>query len=146
MQRERIEQLIQLASGCKDVIRLRLNSLRRLQIELDALDGRTCTGREYWRDKDHPSKAAKLYINHLVDQTCPLHGSPAPGERLRIYIGANPGRITAALTAIERETKRREMAHRLHAIEQGLLSALYSLQRVYDALGAPTEEPPGTRR
>jgi len=57
-----VDRLLNLAAGCQEVIRQRVEDLAHLQEELQGLDGRTCSGREWWRDQDHPTKTAKLYI------------------------------------------------------------------------------------
>ena len=38
-----------------------------------------CTGTAHWRQET-------LYANHGIGQTCPMHGDPGQGKRLRIYV------------------------------------------------------------
>lgn len=74
-----------------------LDHLRRV-IDFEKRKG-ICTGTVYWRrDGGNP----KLYVNHGIDQACPIHGEPAPGKRLRVYVGTDPARQQRAKEAIER--------------------------------------------
>lgn len=129
-----VDRLLNLASGCEEAIRRRLDDLDHLSAELEALDGQTCTGREWWRDKGHPTKAAKLYILHSISQACPVHGTPATGERLRVYIGCDRRKIVAARAAMDREGKRRDLEIRLEALRRGLSSCDYRLRTFYRLL------------
>ncbi len=49
-----------------------------------------------------PRSNGIFYANHSIDQSCPLHGTPRPGSRLRIYIGKKLPKVTAARRAITR--------------------------------------------
>jgi len=130
-----IERLATMASGCATALRARFDALATLQAELDALDGTTCTGREWWRDKDHATKTPKLYILHSIDKACPLHGDPSPGKRLRCYVGTDADRIAEARAAMEREQKRRDLERELSRLRGGLASCGYHLQAFYGQLG-----------
>ena len=134
-----IEHLLRLAAGCEAAIRERYDDLTTLRAELDALDGRTCVGREWWRDSGHPTKVAKLYILHSIDQACPIHGKPEPGGRLRVYVGSDRGRVVEARAAMGRETRRRELAASARDVEQGLSSCGHYLRRLYRELGYALE-------
>ena len=130
-----IERLAIMAAGCDAALRARFDSLDVLQDELDALDGTTCTGREWWRDKDHATKTPKLYILHSIDKACPLHGDPSPGGRLRCYVGSDPAKIDEARAAMAREQKRRDLERELSRLRGGLASCGYHLRAFYDLLG-----------
>lgn len=129
-----IERVLAMAGGIENAVRTREADLSRLVGELAALDGRTCTGREWWRDKDHPTRVAKLYALHSIDQTCPLHGTPSPGERLRVYVGSDPDRIAEARAAMEREARRQGLEVELAATRRGLQNCGHALWRFYDYL------------
>jgi len=94
-----------------------------------------CTGVAYWRDAGS-SKTPKLYINHDTDTPCPVHGRPAPGHRIRHYVGTNPHTQTAALAAIQRLQQAQSAQnthdgwfHRLH-------KTLHLLTQIYADLEA----------
>ena len=140
MQTSTIERIIKIASGCAEVIRRRIAEISDLQNYLDRLNGNTCTGREWWRDKDHPTKTPKLYILHSIDQTCPLHGEPEPGKRLRVYIGSDPVNVAEARAAIERTHEKKHLEGRLDNITHGLTSCGYHLDRFYGVLGYTGED------
>lgn len=102
--------------------------------DLQSLNDRTCTGHAHWRDKDKPGKTAKLYILHRTDQCCPMHGQPAPGERLRVYVGNKPDRIADALAAMERETQRLDIHKKLNRLDGKIGYAMYQLKNLYTHL------------
>lgn len=129
------ERLIGMVSGIEDAIKTRQAEMTEMERELAALDGTTCIGREWWRDKDHPRKEAKLYINHSIDQACPLHGKPEPGGRLRVYVGSDFANIADVREAMDREVHRQELERRLRKIQSGLSNCGYSISRFYDYLG-----------
>jgi len=129
-----IDRLATMASGCEVALRQRFDALDGLQAELDALDGQTCTGREWWRDRDHPTKTPKLYILHSIDKACPLHGDPSPGGRLRCYVGSDPAKIAEARAAMAREQKRQDLEREVSRLRGGLASCGYHLRAFYDLL------------
>lgn len=133
-----IERLATMASGCEAALRQRFDALDDLQAELDALDGTTCTGREYWRRED--GKPDRLYLNHSIDQACPLHGKPDPKRRLRVYVGSDPARIAEARAAMAREQKRRDLERELSRLRGGLASCGHHLRSFYSLLGYTVEE------
>jgi len=139
--REReVARVAKMAAGCEAALLDSLAEVERLSGELVALDGRTCTGREYWRDKDIAGKEAKLYVNHSIDQVCPLHGTPEPGKRIRQYVGTDLSAIREAKEAIEREGTRRRLESELAKITRGLRRCEYQLQEFYGLLGFEVQE------
>ena len=130
-----IDRLATMASGCEAALRQRFDALDTLQAELDALDGQTCTGRKWWRDRDHPTKTPKLHILHSIDAACPLHGEPEAGGRLRCYVGSDADRIAEARAAMVREQHRRDLERELSRLRGGLASCGYHLQSFYGLLG-----------
>lgn len=135
-----IARIITMAAGCEQALQDSVEEIERLRGELAALDGRTCTGREYWRDKDDAGKAPKLYILHSIDQACPMHGTPEEGKRLRVYVGTDRDRIRDAKAAMEREDVRKRLAFELSQVEGGLRSCGYYLQQFYGQLGCRVED------
>jgi hypothetical protein len=129
-----LDRLVNMAASCEEVVGQRFGELSKLGVELDALDGRTCNGWEYWRDKNHPTRAPKLYVLHAVSQACPLHGEPEPGGRLLVYVGSDPEDVARARAAMEWEIRRRRLRRRLAKIRRGLASCDYYLQGFYDQL------------
>ena len=130
-----ITRIVTMAAGCEKALQDSVEEIERLQGELAALDGNTCTGRKYWRDKNDDGKEAKLYILHSIDQACPVHGTPDDGKRLRVYVGTDGRRIREAKAAMEREDVRKRLAFELSQIEGGLRSCGYYLQQFYGQLG-----------
>ncbi|HUX31974.1 MAG TPA: hypothetical protein VMV78_15320, partial [Thiobacillus sp.] len=104
-----LERVLRMAGGAADAIRRRVADLERLERDLAALDGHTCTGVEYLRRED--GKPDRLYMNHSIDQACPMHGKPSPGGRLRSYVGSDQARIEEARAALEREKTRHDLEH-----------------------------------
>ena len=104
-----------------------------LQAQIAALDSAgICTGTAYWRDGNNGHEP-KLYANHSVDRPCPIHGQPAPGKRIRAYVGTDPDRQAEALAAIERleektelESHTRQIEAQIRRIEQAINDAYYA--------------------
>lgn len=113
----------------------RIADLERWRQGLAALEPYSCTGKEYWRDRDHPTRSPKLYIIHGIDETCPVHGTPPPGGRLRVYIGSDPAKISEARQFTRNQQRRQELQQRIKKVEYGLAHAGYYLRQMYDALG-----------
>ena len=128
------DRLLNLAAACVEAIRRRLHDLTHLQEELEALRGNTCMGREYWRAKHHPTRMAKLYILHSIDQVCPIHGTPQLGTRLRVYIGSDPYKIAEAREYIRRLQKWWNLERQIEALQRSLSSCEDLLRSFYDAL------------
>jgi len=96
-----------------------VQELDGIERELLALEDKTCNGTVYWRASSDGS-APMMYANHKHDQTCPLHGTPAPGRRLRTYIGKKPYRQDKATTAMELHRQRTRLLHRQRALTYAL--------------------------
>jgi len=114
-----------------DAIETALAEAAMLRHRLQRLAGRTCTGAEHWRDAD--SSSPKLYVNHGIDEACPLHGTPEPGTRIRTYVGTKPSRQKRARAAMHAETMRRAYEQRLAAINS-TLNTSHRLQQITRAL------------
>jgi len=125
--KEQHEKLIQVAYKAPDAFDQAFSEITELENKLAQIDGRTCTGKPYWRDEDHPTRAPKLYVNHGIDQACPMHGEPDPGQRIRTYIGADEQAIEDALAAIEREEERQRLTQRLERLQRGIIAAQSSM-------------------
>ena len=128
-----LERVLRMAGGAADAIRQRVADLERIEGDLAALDGHTCTGVEYWRRED--GKPDRLYMNHSVDQACPMHGKPSPGGRLRSYVGSDQARIEEARAALERERTRHDLESEAQAARHGLAACGYHLRAFYGTLG-----------
>lgn len=76
-----------------------------------------CTGRVYWRDQDTPGQTPKMCIAHSVNGSCPLHGEPKPGERLRVYVGTDPEKQDQVLEAIEHQNRKARLESRVRQAE-----------------------------
>lgn len=109
-----------------------------------ALKQTVCTGRQHWRDRDKPGKTAKLYVIHGTDVKCPLHGSPDPGQRLRVYIGNKPQKIAAALAAIEQINEYQRLNSDRAAILALLRRTIYDLKSMYRRLDYVAPAPDAT--
>jgi len=125
------EDLLEMAAGCVETIQAHVEKLAELEEELAGLEGRTCTGWEWWRDVDVPGKAPKLYILHSIDGGCPTHGQPEPEKRLRVYVGIDGERIRAAREGIAREEERRRLEARARRIRSGLVEGESYLRKFY---------------
>jgi len=128
-------RLTRMVGGIGEAITRRQAEVAEIEQELAALEGITCVGREWWRDRDHPTKKAKMYVNHSIDQVCPLHGEPEPGGRLRVYVGSDPDAIVEAREAMAREVHRVALALRLRRVEGALGNCRWTLNRLYSDLG-----------
>ena len=143
---------LHLINKLPNVVRSQTDALETIQQNLTQLEGRTCTGREHWRDKNTPGKTAKLYILHGTDQACPIHGTPEPGQRNRAYIGNKPDKIAEALAAIERETERQDLQRDLNNLVRKINRVTWEIKSLYRNLdhippalgGEPTYLPDAT--
>lgn len=135
MDNPNFDPLLTMAAGCEEAIRQRLDDLARLEAKLKGISGQICTGREYWRDEDQPTKTPKMCIVHSVDEPCPMHGEPKPGKRLRVYVGAKADKIIEAKAALERAEQYLGLEARIKAIRLGLHSSQHHLGRFYASLG-----------
>jgi len=123
-----VDRLVRLAAGAGDALRARVDELARLRADLAALDGQTCTGREYWQ-------RGRLYANHSINQACPVHGKPEPGGRLRCYVGSDPAHIERARAAMALETRRADLEREVRTAEHGLAAVGNALRHYYGLLG-----------
>lgn len=128
---DKLNYTLALIKSLPPVITERVGKMDHIQQGLDELDGRTCTGNVHWRDKDTPGKTAKLYILHRTDRSCPIHGRPSPGGRMRSYVGNKPDKISDALAAIERERERRDLQRELHTLQEIIGRASFRIKNIY---------------
>ncbi|MCP4536450.1 MAG: hypothetical protein GY832_04825 [Chloroflexi bacterium] len=129
------DQLLTIAASCEETIRRRLNDIARLEAKLKDTDSQVCTGQEYWRDKDKPTKTPKMCIIHSVNEPCPMHGEPKPGKRLHVYVGTKADKIIEAKAALERAEQHPRLEARIEAIRLGLHASEHHLRRFYASLG-----------
>lgn len=130
-QDDRITYALDLIGRLPDAIEHRLAEHTDLQQQLAELDGNTCTGTEHWRDTKNAKHAAKLYVIHRIDQSCPIHGQPDPGKRLRTYIGSKPGKIDQARNAIEREGRYLKLRKQQRGYDELVARILYRIKGLY---------------
>jgi hypothetical protein len=85
-----------------------------------------------------------LHRQNLVERrTCPIHGTPKAGKRIRKYIGSDPQRQATAERAIENELHSLTLQTRRKAITNRLSDATAALVRFYRQLGYQvTKDPP----
>lgn len=119
----------------------RIADLEQANAALTEVTKNSCTGVEHWRDRDTPNATPKLYINHRTNQTCPIHGTPNENNRLRIYVGCDPEKITAALAAIALNRERVNLRHKETQTRNQLGRAAHLLRQVYIALDFTYPEP-----
>jgi len=123
-----VDRLRRWAAGAEGALQARVDELVRLRADLAALDGQTCTGREFWQGK-------RLYANHSVGKACPVHGKPEPGGRLRCYVGSDPTRIERARAAMALEKQRADLEREVRTAEHGLAAVGNALRHYYGLLG-----------
>lgn len=116
----------------------KLEQLRAILAGLDATvdvlsEAGMCSGVQYWRD-DGQADVKLLYCNHSIDAVCPIHGKPAPGKRLRIYVGKDEFRQAGAIASIERYRAARNLRYTIGKIERFLDVAQRRLEDIgYEA-------------
>lgn len=130
-QTEKRAYTIELIQNLPAALKHRLVELDELQHQIAELDGTTCTGSEHWRGKATRTTARKLYILHGIDRTCPIHGAPATGKRLRCYVGTKQGNIDRARAAIKRHRQQRELLNQLAKHGEVLKRTLYTIKNIY---------------
>jgi len=108
--------------------------IHALSEQLEDLQHSHCTGTEHWRDAKHSKHTPKLYVIHKTDQSCPIHGKPEAGKRIRTYVGSNQIKIDAARAAIERGKTYHTAMLELKRKHQDVHSAKHSLHNIYWAL------------
>lgn len=133
-------ELLRTAIKSKDAIDNVMVEISKIEKELNAIDGNTCTGTEYWRDQDHATRSPKLYIIHSTDESCPMHGEPEPGKRIRTYIGADETAIAEVQEAMVLEQKRRKLEARLRKLKNGIVAANSSMGRALRYIGWKMED------
>ena len=97
-----------------------------------------CTGHPYWRDN---KSSQLLYANHGVNRSCPIHGTPDPGKRLRSYIGANRDTQAAALADIDRAATLHDLQEQIRQHTLALQAAHRELHTILHAFKHPTRAP-----
>jgi len=132
-------RLISLADRMPGVIRDTLTFVDRLDRAATHLEGHTCTGTPYWRDKDKPHKQPKLYVIHPTGVFCPLHGMPQPEKRIRTYIGVDAYKQAGALAAIADEERRSRLVTRRDDLSRKLAEAEAALLHLLSELGYDPE-------
>lgn len=132
-------RLIALADRMPGVIRDTLTFVDRLDRAATHLEGHTCTGSPYWRDKDEPNKQPKLYVIHPTGVFCPLHGMPKPDKRVRTYIGVDAYKQAGALAAIADEERRSRLVTRRDDLSRKLAEAEATLLHLLAELGYDPE-------
>lgn len=135
MDRQQVEQLADLAGQIPARIRDRYEDVERWREELTALEGKRCTGRVAWRDKDVEGQTPKMIVLHSVDDVCQVHGDPGPGGRLRVYVGVDEVEQQAAREAILLEQKGKELERRIGRVEGNLRSCQWKLEQFYREVG-----------
>lgn len=125
--------LYELCSQVKAAIRHRYSGLQALNTKLANL-GDTCNGRITWRDKDN---TPKMIVLHTVEKSCPLHGQPGQGERIRFYVGTDPTKQARANQAIRNEEKRARLQREHNELANKLHAAGYTLCEFYRTLDYP---------
>ena len=89
-------------------------AIHELQSQIADLDqAGTCTGVVHWRDKNGNRK---MYANHSVGESCPIHGEPKAGKRLRTYVGADPVKQDQVLAAIKRHAQTATLDQQIRTI------------------------------
>jgi len=137
---EQHAELLRTAKKSKEAVDNAMIEISRIEKELAAIDGNTCTGTEYWRDQDHATRAPKLYLIHSTGESCPMHGSPENGGRIRTYIGADETAIAEAQKAMALEQKRRKLEARLRKLKNGIVAANSSMGRALRYIGWKMED------
>lgn len=109
MTEQRIERMKAATTCANAAITHGETTLMALEERLAELEGITCTGTPFWRDANHPTRTAKFYANHGVNESCPLHGKPKEDKRLRVYVGTDARLIAEVQRAMTLDTERREL-------------------------------------
>jgi len=105
-----------------------------LHIQIGDLEAAgTCTGTVHWRDRDRPNYQPKLYAIHGAGDSCPMHGAPRPGKRLRAYIGTDPEKQDCVLDAIERQKQKAHLESQIRQIEVRLRRVKHALDDTWRA-------------
>jgi hypothetical protein len=140
MNRDQVEALADLAGQIPARLRQRYEQVERWREKLARLEGRRCTGRVAWRDKDVEGQTPKMLVLHSMEARCPVHGDPGPGGRLRVYVGAEQEAQEAALAAMRLEEEGRILERSIAQMERELDSCYWSLVHWYRDLGYKVED------
>lgn len=103
-----------------------------LRVQIAELDeAGICTGVVYWRREN--GKPDRMYANHGINETCPLHGRPKPDKRLRTYVGPNPERQARIQAAMKRRREKLDLESAIRQteiqrdrIERAITNAYYA--------------------
>jgi hypothetical protein len=127
-----VEQLVRIAERLPDAIRERASGLGALQERVAYLAANSCPGVEYWRDN---ATSPKLYINHGIDEACPVHGKPEPGGRIRAYIGTDADKQGQAKVYIANHKHLNAANRELRELEGAFSTIRYNLRRLFQSIG-----------
>lgn len=129
------DRLVQIAQALPGAIAERSQALHQMQAHLDDLTQRSCNGTEYWRNKDHPTREPKMYVNHGLDQVCNVHGKPSPGDRLRVYVGSDPDKQTETRQLMENEKERQVIHRQVAQLERALNRLDWRMGQLFESVG-----------
>lgn len=132
---EQIDKLNKVALYVGNAIDSAETVLDELAEEIGALDGKTCTGNEHWRDKDHPTREAKMQALHGLNESCPIHGTPKKDKRLRSYVGSDPDKVAGMREAWRLHIVRKELLAQQGHARTRLSNAVKSLEEFFTNLG-----------
>lgn len=135
MRQEQIDKLNKVALYVENAIDSAETVLDELAEKIGALDGKTCTGGEHWRDKEHPTRAAKMQALHGKNVSCPVHGEPEKGERIRSYVGSDPSNMAAIREAMRLHGVREELLDQQRNARTRLKNAARNLEGFFAHLG-----------
>jgi hypothetical protein len=129
------QQLAEITTVLPSAILERTQTLNELRERLSWLNEKSCTGTEYWRNRNHPTREPKLYINHGIDQPCPVHGVPDPGTRIRTYIGSDEENITQARQWLGNELERQCIQDQVSQLEYAFERLEWRLGELFRVIG-----------
>ena len=108
-------------AGLAESYRRHVEELEQVEAEIEQVSGQgVCNGTPTWRDAGHSTRSPKLYIVHSINRSCPIHGQPDAGRRIRTYVGCDEERIAKALAAVERHERVETLRERARRIEARL--------------------------
>jgi hypothetical protein len=126
------ETLLITADEIPDVVRNALNRLDHLRAVIETTKSKgTCTGTVYWR---RDGTTPKMYANHGTNEACPIHGTPAPGKRLRVYVGTDQLRQIKVKEAMKRQEHLLDKQQQRTALERRLKNLTWKLRRILNLL------------
>lgn len=130
-----MDNLTKMVEGITQAIAERKAEVGKIEGLIAEIYGSNCVGREWWRDKDVEGKTSKLYINHSIDQSCPLHGVPDKGDRIRAYVGSDWGKIADVREAMDKTNTLQQLRSRLSRLKGALYGCESSMRRFFYNLG-----------